>query len=109
MGMETHRVRIIRALRPRNTDLVTAFEPCTNTGNLGSAAELVSCSMCHVHAGISMRAKQNIMVSSQITQAMRQHLEPRLDASPVIPMYWSTETAEAPEDQARQFRRVVYG
>lgn len=56
-----------------------------------------------------MRALQSIMVSSQISEAVRMHLEPRLNTSAILPMLWTEEAVEAPEQVARDFVRVVYG
>ena len=62
--------------------------------------------------GISMRAQQRIMVSSDISSAARMHVEPQIarwtNQSMIMPMYWSQEHVFATDEDLSRFKGSVY-
>lgn len=62
--------------------------------------------------GISLRAQQRIMVSSDLSLAARMHVEPQIarwtNQSMIMPIYWSQEYVHATEGNLQQLKGSVY-
>lgn len=56
-----------------------------------------------------MRAAKRAQLSSQLTTQARMHLEPKINDSLILPVFWAEETCQITEDQGHMFASAVYG
>ena len=55
-----------------------------------------------------MNAKKALQLSSELTWSARQHVEPHILYSHIIPIFWGDESGSISELQAVAFRSSVY-
>lgn len=55
-----------------------------------------------------MRAAKRLQMNSQLSDGARPHLEPRINASLIIPIFWCEEASQIAPAEAAAFRNHVY-